>query len=151
MQTSEGDLNELLNTLAAQKAAETGDPTAASFFRDAEHMQATIDLITHSNGLPWSKFQFKYNGPITPNTPTWKLKSYVVYARNPLHVAEYMGRCTDFNGAWDNAPYEEVMGDGSRRFCNFMSARFPYRKAVRSHGHLISSCLSLITLAHLTG
>lgn len=132
VQTSEGDLNELLNNLAAQKATDTGDPTAKCFYRNAEEMHATIDAIQY-DGLPWMKFHFKYNGPIHPQTPVWKLQTYTVYACNPLHVAEYMGRCTDFQGAWDNAPYEEHTNDTCRRICDFMSARFPYRKAVSHH------------------
>ncbi|RDX42526.1 hypothetical protein OH76DRAFT_1458725 [Lentinus brumalis] len=130
VQTSEDDLNELLNTLAAEKAAETGNTEARAMYNDAEHMRGTLDSIAHSDGLPFAKYHFRYTGVATPQTPPWKLKTYVVYARNPLHVAEHMAACTDFNGSWDYVPYEEFTSDTCRRFSDFMSARFPFKKAI---------------------
>ena len=114
----------------ARALRETGDTNAKAMYDNASHMHSTIDGIPHSDGLPWIKYHFRYTGLITPNTALWKLKTYVVYARNPLHVAEYIASCTDFKRSWDYVPYEEYTSDTCRRFCDFMSARFPFKKAV---------------------
>lgn len=131
MQTSEGHINGLLANLAAQKAAETGDPNAKACYDSAEHMRNTLDSIPYGD-LPFSTFHLKYTGAITPETPEWKLKTYVVHTRNPLQVAKYMAGNPDFASSWDYVPFEEYTENRTtRHFCNLMSGTWANKKAVR--------------------
>ncbi|KAI1785118.1 hypothetical protein LXA43DRAFT_900463 [Ganoderma leucocontextum] len=127
-ETSAGNLNALLRILAAAKVLETDDPTATAMFENADDMLKMIEALPFGD-LPWTTFHVKYTGPITPETPTWKLQTYIVYTRNPLHLAEQMARSADFRNSWDYAPYEEYTAEHSRRFCNLMSGRWAFKQA----------------------
>ena len=98
-------------------------------YRNNDEMYKTIDAIQHGEA-PWTVFHLKYTGPVTPETPAWKLKTYVVYTRNPLRVAEMIAGNPDFNGRWDYIPYEEYTSPTCRRFSNLMSGRWAYKQSV---------------------
>ncbi|TFK90691.1 hypothetical protein K466DRAFT_484334 [Polyporus arcularius HHB13444] len=129
VQTSKGEVNQLLANLAAQKVKETGDPDAAAFYETADDMTATIDTVPYGN-IPFTTFHLRYTGPLAPETPEWKLKTYTVHMRNPLLVAEHMASSSDFASSWDYTPYEEYTdNDTCRRFCNLMSGTWANKKA----------------------
>ena len=134
VQTSEGDLDHLLEILSAQKALDMGNPTAQSMYSNADEMLKTIDAIQQGDA-PWLTFHLKYTGPITPSTPAWKLQTYVVYTRNPLRVAELIARSPDFKNSWDYVPYEEFTSGTCQRFSNLMSGRWAFKKAVSFSFH----------------
>lgn len=127
--TSASNLNELLRILAAAKVLETGDLMATAMFRSADEMLNMIKALPFGD-LPWSTFHIKYTGPVTPNTPLWKLQTYVVYTWNPLHLAEQMAHSTDFRDTWDYVPYEEYTSENSWRYCNLMLGRWAFKQAV---------------------
>ena len=129
METSRGDIAELLKNLAAQKILETGDVHAAAMYDSAQDMLDTINAVPYGD-VAWTTFQLKYNGPITPHTPAWKLQTYTIHTRNALRVAESIAGSSDFEGHWDYIPYEEYTGPGCRRFSDVMSGTWAYKKAV---------------------
>lgn len=129
VQTSRGDLDELLRNYAAQKALETGDLHAGAPFDSADDMYETLDAIPYGEAA-WTTFTVKYTGPVTPHTPSWKLKSYTIYTRNTLRVAESIAACLDFDRRWDYVPYEEYSGPGCRRYSHLMSGTWAFKKAV---------------------
>lgn len=100
-------------------------------YNSADDMFETIDAIPYGD-VAWTTFQLKYNGPITPHTPAWKLKTYTIYTRNALHVVESIAGSADFDGRWDYVPYEEFSAPGCRRFTNVMSGTWAFKKAVRT-------------------
>ena len=93
-------------------------------FKSANDMYSTLDSIPYGEAL-WMTFKVKYNGPITPHTPAWKLKTCTVYTRDMLHVAENMATCRDFNGRWDYVLYEEYNAPGCCCYSNVMSGTLP--------------------------
>ena len=134
VQTSRGELNDILRTHAAQRALETGDPHAQPMFESADDMYSTLDSIPYGEAA-WTTFKVKYIGPITPHTPAWKLKTYTIYTRNTLRVAENIAACKDFDGRWDYVPYEEYSGPGCRRYSNVMSGTWAFKKAVSTSSY----------------
>ncbi|PIL37761.1 transcription factor [Ganoderma sinense ZZ0214-1] len=128
VKTSRRKINQLLRILAAQKAAETGNPNASMFFKDADDIEEHIDAIPYGE-IPWRAFEMRYTGPITPHTPAWKLQTYTVYTRDPLRVAESMASSADFHRTWDYSPFEEYIGQNCRRFSHFMSGHWAFKKA----------------------
>ena len=106
MQTSKDEINKLLHILAVQKALETGDPDAYNMFHTSNEILKTINTIPYGK-LPWTCFHIQYTGLITPDTPAWKQKVYVIYTQNPLHVTEVMAHSPDFLHMWDYHLYEE--------------------------------------------
>lgn len=98
-------------------------------YTSAEEMEGTIDEIAYGI-MEWEQFEMRYTGPITPETPAWKLKTYTVYARNPLTVAENIAGSPDFENTWDYVPYEHYTAPGVQRYSNLMSGRWAFRKAV---------------------
>lgn len=131
VQTSRGDLNEILRNYAAQRVLETGNPHAEAPFQSADDMYATLDSIPYGEAA-WTTFNLRYTGPISPDTPSWKLQTYTIYTRNTLRVAEGIAACSDFIGRWDYAPYEEYSAPGCRQFSNVMSGTWAFKKAVRA-------------------
>lgn len=134
MQTSRGDLNEILRNYAAQRVVETGEAHAEAPFESADDMYATLDAIPYGEAA-WTTFKLRYTGPITPHTPAWKLKTYTIYTRNTLRVAESIAACADFDRRWDYVPYEEYSGPGCRRYSNVMSGTWAFKKAVRASSY----------------
>ncbi len=129
VQTSRGDLNQILRIHAAQRVLETGDVHAHAMYDTADDMYNTIDEIPYGDAA-WTTFQLRYTGPVTPHSPAWKHKTYTVYTRDALQVAENMAASPDFDGRWDYVPYEEYNGPDSRRYSNLMSGTWAFKKAV---------------------
>ncbi len=139
-ETSEGELNDLLANLSAKKAMEAGDPNAKSYYDSASHMKETIDSSPYGD-LPWSKIHLKHTGLVTPDTPEWKLKTYTIYTRDPLRVAEHITGNTDFVHSWDYVPFEEYTDNHTvRRFSNLMSGTWANKKAVSSCSTVYNPC-----------
>ncbi|TFK84740.1 hypothetical protein K466DRAFT_496044 [Polyporus arcularius HHB13444] len=128
VQTSRGDLNEILRNHAAQKVLETGDVHARAPYDSADDMYETIDAVPYGD-LPWSTFELKYTGPITPHTPPWKIKTYTIHTRDALRVVESIAGSADFDGRWDYVPYEEYSAPGCRRYADVMSGTWAFKKA----------------------
>ncbi|TFK87766.1 hypothetical protein K466DRAFT_490303, partial [Polyporus arcularius HHB13444] len=134
VQTSRGDLNELLKNLAVQKVLETGNVHASAMYDSAHDMLDTIDAIPYGE-LTWFTFEIQYTGPIMPHTPAWKLKTYTVHTRNALRVAESIAACPDYDGRWDYVPYEEYSAPGCCRFSDVMSGTWAFKKATTLAGN----------------
>ncbi len=139
VQTSQGNLNELLKNYAAQRVLETGNVHASAPYDSAQDMLDAIDAIPHGEA-GWTTFDIKYTGPITPQTPLWKLKTYTIHTRNTLRVVENMAASPEFDGRWDYVPYEEYSKDGCRRYSDVMSGTWAFKKAVSTlvlHLHML--------------
>jgi Plavaka transposase len=74
MQTSAGDLNNLLQLWAAHNVNNGGgDP----IFSSTEEMHEAIDGITHGDA-PWESFSVQYPGPTTASSPSWQRNKSVI-------------------------------------------------------------------------
>ena len=75
MQSSAGDINQLLEILAAKDVLnKTEDP----IYKDYDHLLQTIDDIQVGD-VPWESFSIRYSGPITDNSSTsWQCQTYTV-------------------------------------------------------------------------
>ncbi|OJT03664.1 hypothetical protein TRAPUB_5692 [Trametes pubescens] len=110
LHTSEAGINALLQTLAAEKALETGDPEARAIFDNADDLYSHIDALPYGD-QSWTTFSLRYSGPVDANSPSWKRHTYIVHTRNPLRVVESMADSTDFLHTWDYVPFEEYTGE----------------------------------------
>lgn len=117
-----------------QRMLYTAMRTPPPFFDNATDLLQTVDSIPFGD-IPWYSFAVRYTGEVDDNSPAWKRATYVVHARNTLHVAEAMASSTDFNGSFDTVPFEEYVGkpgEQTRRLSNLMSGQWAYTKAVSS-------------------
>ncbi|KAF8811058.1 hypothetical protein BYT27DRAFT_7278824 [Phlegmacium glaucopus] len=98
-------------------------------FSSYQHMYSTIDSINDGNA-PWKSFMVSYGGELNENSPSWMLDEYEVWYRDPLVVIGNMLDNSDFNGHYSYAPFIEVDSEtGERRWNEFMSANYSWRKA----------------------
>lgn len=73
---------------------------------------------------------FRYNGPITPNSPSWKHQMYIIHTRNVLALVKHMATNPEFNGKWNYSPFEEFDPSGQRCWSDFMSGYWSWKEAV---------------------
>lgn len=78
----------------------------------------------------------RYNGPITPDSPSWKHQTYIVHTRNALALVKHMAANPEFDGKWDYSPFEEFTASGERRWSDFMSGHWSWKEAVSHALHL---------------
>ena len=125
---------------------ETGNPAAHSLFKDHAELLSSIDALPYGE-RPWFSIELRYVGPITPDMPEWKLQTYTIYTRNPVHVVEQISGSSDFRHTWDYAPYEEYTAPNCRRFSNLMSGRWAFKKAASCYSYSLYSCLWVLELS----
>ena len=129
MQTSKDDLNKLLRIHAAKNILD-GHGEDGSIFNDQEEMLKTIDASPYGEST-WRAFKVRYTGPVTPNSPSWMRKTFIIYIRDTLEVVENLVASEDFKGKFDTTPYQEYLNDNCRVFSNLMSGQWAYKQAVR--------------------
>ncbi|KAH9948897.1 hypothetical protein B0H21DRAFT_844257 [Amylocystis lapponica] len=127
IQLSGGDLDHLLEVWAAHNVLTNGgDPIFAS----TEAMHSIIDLIRHGDA-PWESFTVRYNGPVTPDSPSWKHAEYVIHCRNVQTVAHNMLANKDFDNHFDYIPFQEYVAPSVSRYSNIMSGQWAYKQATK--------------------
>ena len=126
---SKGTVNRLLRILAAKYIVDNLPADYHPLFRKYQDVLDAIDTIEYGE-VSWRTFAFRFNGPVYPDSPSWKRETYLVHCRDALRVAENLAASADFNSRFDYVPYEEFTGPGCRRVANLMSARWAYKQAV---------------------
>lgn len=132
MAGSEGDINQLFNVLRAKNILD-GHEELDPIFNSYQHLTDNIDDIEHGIGCTgWTSFSVRWNGPITPDSPSWKRQRYIVHTRDPLAVIKAMCASADFNGSWHTRPFKEFTHDGTRVFADLLSGHWAWKQAVSS-------------------
>jgi Plavaka transposase len=100
-------------------------------FADKDDLYDTIDA-TSVGDVPWQSFTVSYTGDLGDGeVAPWKVASYDVWYRDPRDVLKGQLANPDFAKEMDFAPKEiRDAKTGRRRFQNFMSGHFSWRKAV---------------------
>lgn len=73
---------------------------------------------------------YSYNGPITPNSPSWMREEYIIHTRDALALVKHIAANPEFDGKWHTSPFEEFTESGQRRWSDFMSGRWAWKEAV---------------------
>lgn len=142
-QTSQAPSASLMNTMLDIMAARNiscGHPESHAVFQNMKEVHAAIDDI-QAGDAPWKTFTVKYTGEVNAHSPSWMRQEYIVHTRNALTVAENMAASEDFHKSWDYVPFREFIGEDKRRYSNFMSGDWAWKKAVSSHVAVYTECL----------
>jgi hypothetical protein len=98
--------------------------------------QSSADLLAHIDAVPygyvpWQGRTMSYPGPKpSSHAPQWMNEKYNWYFRDPRLLALQLLANPDFDKRFDTAAYQEFKPNGSRRYKNFMSARFAWEQSV---------------------
>ncbi|KAI1789248.1 hypothetical protein LXA43DRAFT_1155148, partial [Ganoderma leucocontextum] len=125
---SKGTVNHLLRILAAKYVVDNLPVDYHPLFRRYQDVLEAIDSVEYGE-VSWRTYAFRYEGPVSPNSPSWKREVYFVHCRDALRVAENLASSPDFNGRFDYVPYEEFTGPNCRQVSNLMSGRWAYKQA----------------------
>ncbi|KAH9906112.1 uncharacterized protein B0H18DRAFT_898855 [Fomitopsis serialis] len=143
MQVSQGNINDLMRTLAAYNVSQGGgDPP----FENAEQLYETIDAIQYGDA-PWESFSVRYTGPIDEDSPSWKQADYTIHCRNARQVTHNMIGNEEYDSKFDTTPYQEYPVPGVTRFSNVMSGQYAYKQATKvaqdlqTHGSMLAPVL----------
>ncbi|KAL0957220.1 hypothetical protein HGRIS_001034 [Hohenbuehelia grisea] len=119
LEPNQNQLYEILDALMAKHDDQ-------SPFSSAKEMYSTIDSATHGDA-PWKCFTTSFVGELGPNPPSWNLKEYEVWYRDPDVVLRNMLDNPDLDGEFDYSPYIQLDEQGERRWSDFSSSNFAWR------------------------
>ena len=120
-----GQVDELLNIVAAMQAMSGGEPA----FTSHKDLYDTIDATKLGDG-PWSHFNLSYQGEKGNSPPKWQTKDFTVWFHDPRTVIHNLLSNTDFNKVFDYTPFQEHDKDGNHWYENFMWGNWCWRQAV---------------------
>lgn len=127
-QTSNGDIDFLLNLWAASLAEHGAKPP----FTSHEDVYKTIDS-TVLGDVPWESFSLGYDGDLPENNvPKWMTAEHDIWFRNPQSVIRNMLSNPDFKDEFDCTPFQEYDSEDNHRFKDFMSGNWGWKQGVRS-------------------
>jgi Plavaka transposase len=92
----------------------------------------TIDA-TQVGDAPWKSFQACVDVDLPDDAPSWRQRSYDIYYRDPDVIVTNLLDNPNFVGQFDTTPYVHLDAHGHRRWSDFMSANFSYRRCVCLH------------------
>ena len=118
-------------------------PDATSPFVSHQNVYSTIDEI-RAGGVPWKCLAVNCADD-NPDSPLWKRQEYQVWFRDPDTVIKNMLDNTDFDGQIDYAPHAVTDTAGKRRWKDFMSGNYAWRKAVSRYPTTFYSKLECLT------
>ena len=132
MQASKSKIAKGLDLWAAAKLdalkSDTCEPVPWS---NADDMYDTIDEIQDGDA-PFETVNFRYNGPMPPNPPSWMTATYELNVRNARTVVRDQLANEDFNGSFNTTPYQQFTANGERIWSDLHSGDWSWRQAVRS-------------------
>lgn len=134
VEMSGANIDELMDIWAQSK----GDDDDWAPFDSHQHMYNVVDSIPHGDA-PWKSFTCSYTGTISPDPPSWQMKDYEVWYRDPSTVIQNLLDNPDFDGMFDYTPFVEVDEKNHRCWNEFMSANFAWRHAVSFDRNFIVS------------
>ncbi|KAH9040802.1 hypothetical protein EDB85DRAFT_2072152 [Lactarius pseudohatsudake] len=126
-QMSASNINELFDFWAL--SVEKHDIAAP--YDSHRTLYATIDTIQDSDA-PWQCLSVNAasdNSDILEHAPSWKREEYEVWYRDPDVVIRNLLDNPDFASQFDTAPYIMTDTQGERRFTDFMSGHFAWRRS----------------------
>lgn len=120
-----GQIDELLNIIAAMQA-ESGGEAAFASHRD---LYSTIDA-TKLGDAPWDHFNLDYQGEKNEPPLPWQTEEFTVWFRDPQKVIQNLLSNPDFDKGFDYAPFQEHDAENNHRYENFMSGNWCWRQSV---------------------
>ncbi|KAH9037926.1 hypothetical protein EDB85DRAFT_1860964, partial [Lactarius pseudohatsudake] len=126
-QMSASNINELFDFWAL--SVEKHDIAAP--YDSHRTLYATIDAIQDGDA-PWQCLSVNAasdNSDIPEHAPSWKREEYEVWYRDPDVVIRNLLDNPDFASQFDTAPYIMTDTQGERRFTDFMSGHFAWRRS----------------------
>ncbi|KAH9016353.1 hypothetical protein EDB85DRAFT_2076211 [Lactarius pseudohatsudake] len=125
VQMSASNINELLKYWAQSV---TQDETLSPF--DSCHsLYATIDAIRDGDA-PWQCMTVSAaTDDLSEDVPLWKRQDFEVWYRDPDVVIANLLDNPDFASQFDAAPYIATDSQGKRRWTDFMSGQFAWRRS----------------------
>ena len=125
-QMSAGDIDTLLELWGASLLQASGTPP----FNNHRDLYKTIDNAKIGD-VPWKCFNVRYQGAVpAEDPPSWMVKDFDVWYRDPHEVVKDMLGNKDFKGEMDAAPFREYDADGERKYQHFMSGNWAWDQAV---------------------
>lgn len=94
-----------------------------------QQLYAAIDAVKVGDA-PWKCFKTGGEVRADGTSPDWARQEYEIWYRDPDVVIRNMLDNPDFNGEFDTAPYVELDRDGKRRWSDFMSGNFSWKRCV---------------------
>ncbi|KAG1750512.1 uncharacterized protein EDB91DRAFT_1235038 [Suillus paluster] len=116
---------DFLMELWAFKAAKYEEDSPFKSHRD---VYATIDAIRVGD-VPWQCFSVSPQHDLDSDVPQWQQTDYQVWYRDPDAVIQAMLANPDFDEQFDYTPYVHYDQSGKRRWKDFMSGNYAWRKA----------------------
>jgi len=124
-QMSSGDIDELLglwNVLLPDGA----EPPFASH----HHLHSLIDDIQHGD-VKWQSMTATYkSGPQSQDDPTWMMKKWDIWFRDPCELLRNQLANRDFDGETDYAPRQVFNASDKRVYSDFMTGSWVWDEAV---------------------
>ncbi|KAF8266958.1 hypothetical protein EI94DRAFT_1731853, partial [Lactarius quietus] len=86
---------------------------------------------TEIGDVTWQAFSVEFDGEVSSDseTPSWKRKSYEVWFRDPLRIAEAQIANKDYAHEMDYAPKQMFSAAGKRQYLDFMSGNWAWEQA----------------------
>ena len=129
VQMSGSNINELLEFWALSVMEHGIDSTAP--YESCHSLYATIDAIQDGDA-PWQCLSVNSaHDDIPEHAPSWQRQEYEVWYRDPDVVIRNMLDNPDFASQFDAAPYIATDTKSKRRWTDFMSGHFAWRRSVR--------------------
>jgi Plavaka transposase len=124
-------ISELMDIWAAYQQFTETEPGQGPPFASAQDLYDTIDS-TEIGSVSWQAFSVQFDGPIAEDStfPQWKTKSYDVWFRDPLKIAEAQIGNKDFGREMNFAPKRVFSRAGRRQYTDFMSGNWAWQQAV---------------------
>lgn len=114
---STGTVNRLLQILAAKYVVDNLPADNHSFFRKYQDVLDAIYTIGYGEAS-WRTFAFRFDSPVSLDSPSWKRETFLVHCRDALRVAQNLASYLDFNTRFGYVPDEEYTSPGFLRVSN---------------------------------
>ncbi|KAJ7138682.1 hypothetical protein C8R43DRAFT_1089287 [Mycena crocata] len=99
-------------------------------YNNYQQLYAAIDAVKVGDA-PWKCFKTGGEaGADGAGKPDWARQEYEIWYRDPDVVIRNMLDNPDFDGEFDTTPYVELDRDGQRRWSDFMSGNFSWKRCV---------------------
>lgn len=115
-------ISDLMDIWAAYQQSLGLDATHGPPFSSSQDLYNTIDS-TEIGGVAWQAFAVQFDGEISDGAETapWKRKSYEVWFRDPLKIAEAQIANKEYAREMDYAPKRMFSSTQKRQYSDFMS------------------------------
>jgi hypothetical protein len=125
-------ISDLMDIWAAYQQIYDVNTTCGPPFSSSQDLYNTIDS-TEIGDVAWQAFSVEFDGEISADsgTPPWKRKSYEVWFRDPLKIAEAQIANKDYGREMDYAPKRMFSRARKRLYSDFMSGNWVWEQAAR--------------------